>query len=294
MPGSCVKLGWDERPRRHTAGARAPRLPFPVAGAVLERDRRQHRARRARAVRIRADRQRDRPGARARRPCVVAGRVPARRRRLGRSPAAPPRDDRDRSRALHAARAARRPDPLRGGTHLAGGPDRGALRRCRGVLPSRRRRAAPADGPRAGHPAGDSPDHHVQQRLRIRGAGAGHRSGAGRGRRLGVRARRGHLPGERGAADPRAGQATRDDAAHHSGRRRRGAPSKRVGLGARGLARGALPTVGMGDARLLRRCAALRSCALVRARGDGRARAVRARSTAWSRPRSASARSSAR
>ena len=92
-------------PARDQQGARAPRLPLPVARPVRERDRRQHRARRARAVRDRHDRQRHRPRARARRPEPAARRVPAVRRGVGRPAAAPPRDDRDRPRALRRCTA---------------------------------------------------------------------------------------------------------------------------------------------------------------------------------------------
>src|ERR1035437_1578902 len=52
----CVKLVIDDEPRRDPQGARPPRVPHALARPVLERDRRQHRARRARAVRGRADR----------------------------------------------------------------------------------------------------------------------------------------------------------------------------------------------------------------------------------------------
>ena len=152
--------GRHERPQRYPAGTRAPQLPLAVARAVRERDRRQHRARRAGAVRHRAHRQRHRPRAHARRPGAAAGRVPADRRRLGGPPAAPPRDDRHRPRALRAARAARRADLLRHGADLAGDRDRGAVRQRRGVLPPGRQRPAAADGPRGRHPAGDRRHRH--------------------------------------------------------------------------------------------------------------------------------------
>ena len=134
-------------------------------------------------------------------------------------------DDRHRPRAGRPARAAGRPDLHRPGGDLAPRGDRGAVRHGRGVLPPRLHRAAAAHRAGRGDPAGAGADEHHQHVAELAGPALATVLVLGRGRRLGLRARRRRRSWSARSSSPACAWTSRPragGAADPAGRARRG------------------------------------------------------------------------